>query len=204
MHSISLQVYRSPQPPVFWAMLERFGMQDIADEWYREMVQLTPVWDFAQEVDFSHDTKLFGIDPLHFSNEGGEIILPAILKHQPDDSRIISDSGVNASILQRKALLTQWKANHPDIRDALLALPAESLKNDPHFMVGHPEYMFPVLMEPEYKGYRIIKILNHYVAVSSENPLPYNGYKLIAGTYPGMLKADNAQDMVAAINANKK
>jgi hypothetical protein len=199
-HSIDLQVYRSPQPPVFWAVLERFGLQTNEAEWYREMTAEVPIWDFAQSIDYSPTgDSLFILDPIHFAPEGGEIILPTILKRQQDVDRV-SAPQVEAAIAARRAMLERWKTTHREIEDAIVALPAESMVDNPKMFTLYHAALVPILLEPEYKGYRVIKVLGYYIAIPAAIKAPYDGYRLIARKYVGALTANTAGAMAAAID----
>jgi hypothetical protein len=194
-HNIDLQVYRSPQPPLFWALLEHFGLADQAADWYQTMIAQTPVWDFVQSVDFNPTVdEMFEREPLHFSQRGGEIILSEILRRQNDADLTQSPGEAQLAINRRAALLEQWKSAHPDIAAAVNALPVNLLESTPWV-----QELLPQLMDPEYRDYRVVKILGRYVAVPAIKP-PYDGYRLLGGAYPGMVEASSAAGIFAAIN----
>jgi hypothetical protein len=199
-HSIDLQVYRSPQPAVFWAILERFGLQANEAQWYREMAARTPVWDFAETIDYSPTgDNLFIRDPIHFEPEGGEVILPTILKHQ-QGAQLISADQVEAAIAARKAMLDKWKTTHREIEDAIMALPVETMVNNPKMFTLYHAALVPTLLEPEYKGYRVVTALGYYIAIPAAIEPPYDGYRLLAGGYTGSLTAPNERAIVEGIN----
>src|SRR5207237_866126 len=69
---IKLHVYVSPQHPLYWQFIKIYGLDAYIDLWLRELVKITPFWDFSNEIDFSPTVNnYFSTDSLHFNEEGG-------------------------------------------------------------------------------------------------------------------------------------
>ena len=96
-------------------------------------------------------------------------------------------------------MLKDWEAANPDIAEAIRALPVEKIKTDPAFHTTDLQSLEPMLLDPEYKGYRVVKVL-HYVAVPTAIHPPYNGYHLVSGNYSGLLRSDDMGGIAAAID----
>jgi len=97
-------------------------------------------------------------------------------------------------------MLEKWKTAHREIEDAIMALPVESMVNNPKMFTLYHAALVPTLLEPEYKGYRVVTVLGYYMAIPAAIKPPYDGYQLVAGKYAGALRANTAGAMVDAID----
>jgi len=204
--NIRLDVFISPQHPVFAAFLKHLHWQDTIDRILTEVARITPFWDFSALVDYSDPDRFFLTETLHFSEKGGEIILPILRRSRaqaPHGALRVTWDDVQDFIARREHMLADWLEQNPAIKGAIEALPPDRLVHSELTRRGPPEWLqvMPAVYEPSYKGYTVVRFLGLFFAIPSEVPQPYDLYTFVQHKYPRMLDADSLQDVLQKIDA---
>ena len=122
-NNIDLKVFISPAHATQWESIKVTGRWDIFEQWKRELVNITPVWDFSGFNSVTSEaikTKMTNyVDNSHYSPMIGNLILDRIFDYQSES--IPKDFGIlltadniekHLAKIRRERLL--WAKNHPD------------------------------------------------------------------------------------------
>jgi hypothetical protein len=201
--NITIRIYLSPQSAFFWDMVRKFGLENNVNRWLREVVKISPVYDFSAQIDFKINHLAYFSDPLHFNEDAGALIIEGLFKERPSFApKIITPENVEHFIMWRKNTLDSWESDEPRLARLVNLLPV----NDPVAMnaVSTSKItdvnMWLVPYEPEYHGYKIYSLLGSFVAVPASVKPPFDLLTLLKKDYPGMLKAGGLKEIQAVIN----
>jgi len=194
--NIKLDIYVSPQSGLFWRAAKRFGVYPYFEQWLRELVKITPYWDFSGSIDFSKNIeKFFDSDALHFNQSAGEVILPAILKGIQNPNRgitYVTVKNVESFINKRHKELENHINNDEYFQEIFSRL-------NPSDMSGNLDTIFPIPYEPTYKNYRIFKFMKKFIALLA-NQAPYDFRRVLSGHYDNMLIGESLDEVMAKID----
>ena len=122
-NNIDLKVFISPAHATQWESIEVTGRWDTFEQWKRELVKVTPVWDFSGFNSVTTEAikaKMNNyVDNSHYSPAIGNLILNRIFDYKPED--IPQDFGIlltTENIEQHLAKIRSdrlvWTKNHPE------------------------------------------------------------------------------------------
>ena len=122
-NNIDLKVFISPAHATQWESIEVTGRWDTFEQWKRELVKVTPVWDFSGFNIVTTEAikaKMNNyIDNSHYSPAIGNLILERIFNYNAED--IPQDFGIlltTENIEQHLAKIRSdrliWTKNHPE------------------------------------------------------------------------------------------
>lgn len=194
-HDIKLDVYISPQHGIYWEVSKKYNLQQYQDQWMKQLAEITPYWDFSDEIDFANPDRYFNTDALHFNNLAGEIILPTILSEQ-NRQGFISRKNVNEHLQKRHVLQMKWLKRNPHLQ-AILAHPNFSNTVNLH---GSLDKVLLVEYQPVFKGYQAIKFMDKYLALPVQNT-PYNFYLLFTDKHKGMIRGGSLQEIIRKLDS---
>ena len=141
-NNIDLKVFISPAHATQWESIKVTGKWDIFEQWKRELVKITPVWDFSGFNSVTTEaikTKMDNyVDNSHYSPTIGNLILDRIFDYQSES--VPKDFGIlltadnleqHLSKIKRERLL--WANNHPEevkvVRDIKAKLDRQNNSN---------------------------------------------------------------------------
>ncbi len=118
-NNIAFYPFISPAHPRQWEVIYKTGSWDEWDAWKRELVEITPVWDFSGYHDFNKQEKFY-LDSSHYRKEMGHLIFERLIGSKKD-SQIPDDFGVLLTVENIESHLQsiikqreKWVNNNPD------------------------------------------------------------------------------------------
>ncbi len=121
---IDLKVFISPSHATQWESLRITGLWPVFEEWKRQLVEITPVWDFSgynsitTEAIREQMTNYW--DSSHYREEVGDLILNRLFSYQsqtvPEDfGVIITPENVESHIGKIRNERNSWAETNPDL-----------------------------------------------------------------------------------------
>lgn len=121
--NIKLILFISPAHAMDLETIRATGVWDIFEQWKRDLVKITPVWDFSGYTSItteaiSNNMKNYA-DNSHYTEEIGNLVLNRILSYHeetvPKDFGILlTPDNIESHIDQIRAEREVWAKNHPD------------------------------------------------------------------------------------------
>jgi hypothetical protein len=95
-NQIKIHLFISPSHATQWEAIHNAGLWAVFEEWKREVVQITPVWDFSGYNSITtepiSETMKNYLDNSHYRQNVGDLVLNQLLHHHSD--RVPQDFGV--------------------------------------------------------------------------------------------------------------
>ena len=122
-NNIDLKAFISPAHATQWESIKVTGKWDIFEQWKRELVKITPVWDFSGFNSVTTEAikpKMNNyVDNSHYSPTIGNLILDRIFDYQsesiPQDFGILlTADNIEKHLSQIKRDRLLWVESHPD------------------------------------------------------------------------------------------
>ncbi len=202
---ITLTLYLSPQPPVFWEMVRKDGLWPYYEKWLKTVAEIYPYYDFSRYPEVVNDDahKSFGGDIVHFLPTLGEKLLPALLRdsEQEHGAYYVTSQTVNADIASRTAELDTWLNANPAKSGLINKLDFASDKGNDDLAS-----IIPTPFEPDFHGFRIIRHLHDQYFALPYSRQPYDLEHVINHDYNTMLTGASVDDLmtkIAHIKADK-
>lgn len=86
--NIEVKVFISPSHATEWEAIRAAGLWSTFEEWKREIVKVTPVWDFSGynsiTTEAISDQMQNYLDSSHYSPRVGDLVLSRLLQHEQD------------------------------------------------------------------------------------------------------------------------
>ena len=121
-NNIDYRVFISPTHATQYEAIDRAGLWPTFEDWKREVVKITPVWDFSGYNSITTETisesmKNY-IDNSHYSQYTGDLVLNKIFADRtnsvPQDFGVLIDrSNLESHLQQIKLDRQQWRENNP-------------------------------------------------------------------------------------------
>ncbi|MGB3511097.1 MAG: hypothetical protein WBA93_18055, partial [Microcoleaceae cyanobacterium] len=122
--NIEVKIFISPVHVIHWEVLYESGIWSIFENWKREIVKITPIWDFSNynsitTEDISEEMENYW-DSHHYSKEVGDLILNRLLSYQqesvPDDFGILmTPENVESHLVQIRNQRKLWVKGNPEL-----------------------------------------------------------------------------------------
>ncbi|MCP2728965.1 hypothetical protein [Limnofasciculus baicalensis] len=122
-HGITLKVFISPSHAIDLEAIRATGRWEVFEQWQREIVKITPVWDFSgynsiTTEPISNSMKNYA-DNSHYTKPIGDLILNRILSYKaetvPQDFGILlTPDNIESHIEQLRNDRELWTKNNPD------------------------------------------------------------------------------------------
>ena len=195
---IPLLYYVSPMHPVFWAYMRATGLWQYHLAWLRELVKITPFYDFAESVDFSGNVDdYFSTDPLHFNRTLGQRLLrffesgdgfssPAPLLVTPDN--------IEEAIARRERALSKWLDANPYVAEVVGRLKPTTGERE-SVAVSYPRQR-----PGEHRGFEIIELAHQFYGVPTGEQ-PYDLLRLLRHDFRPMVVGKSAKDVLGQIDS---
>ncbi len=123
-HNITLVVFISPSHVTQWETARAAGLWKDFEEWKRELVKMTPIWDFSgynsiTTETINEDTKNY-IDSSHYRKEVGDLILNRVFNDQidevpPDFGILLTPDNVENHLKMIQEQREIWASQNPEI-----------------------------------------------------------------------------------------
>lgn len=121
--NINVVVFISPSHATQWESVQVAGLWQEFEQWKRELVKITPVWDFSgynsitTEV-ISEQTKKY-IDSSHYHKEVGDLVLNQILNYNsdqvpPDFGVLLTSDTIEDHLETIREQRKTWANQNPD------------------------------------------------------------------------------------------
>lgn len=120
--NIKVKIFISPAHVIHWEALYESGLWSIFEKWKREIVKITPIWDFSTynsitTEDISEEMENYW-DSHHYTKEVGDLILNRLFSYEeeniPDDFGIlITPENVESHLAQIREQRKLWVKNNP-------------------------------------------------------------------------------------------
>ena len=129
--NIELKVFISPAHASQWESLYMAGLWQSFEEWKREIVQVTPIWDFSGYNTITTDSidknMINYWDSSHYRQEVGDLILDRLLDSNnqaiPHDfGFLITQNNIEFHLARILAERDIWIKNNPDMIDFIAQL----------------------------------------------------------------------------------
>lgn len=127
-NGIELHVFIPPAHVVQSEAIMQLGYGNIVQEWKKEVVNITPIWDFSdynsittvEPNNFNHY-----LDQSHFNREIGNLILDKMLKvndnpNYPDFGVLLTKKNITLQIKLQNEKRSSWRQNHKAIIENIL------------------------------------------------------------------------------------
>lgn len=133
-NNIELIIFISPSHATNWESIYTMERWEIFEQWKRDLVALTPVWDFSgyNSITTEPIAKYMKnyVDNSHYTPEIGDLILQRIFKQQtakiPQDFGILlTPQNIESHLQQIKSDRLQWVKNNPEEVDLVRKLYVE-------------------------------------------------------------------------------
>lgn len=124
--NIELKVFISPSHASQWESLYRGGLWQVFEQWKRELVQITPIWDFSgyntittEAID--REMKNYW-DSSHYRQEVGDLVLDRLFNvpanQVPNDFGIlVTPQNIESHLANTLAERELWVKNNPEMVD---------------------------------------------------------------------------------------
>ena len=122
-NNIDLQVFISPTHATQYEAIRLAGLWQNFEQWKREVVKITPVWDFSGYNSITtepiNDRMENYIDNSHYSPKAGDLVLNRILSFQtervPKDFGILlTQDNIETHLKQIRLDREVWQKEHPE------------------------------------------------------------------------------------------
>ena len=124
--NIELKVFISPSHASQWESLYQSGLWQVFEQWKRELVQITPIWDFSgyntvTTEPIAQEMKNYW-DSSHYRQEVGDLVLDRLFdtpeNKVPDDfGTLVTPQNIESHLANIMAEREVWVKNHPEIVD---------------------------------------------------------------------------------------
>lgn len=122
-NNIELKVFISPSHAIEWEILRQSGQWEIFEQWKRELVKITPVWDFSGYNSITTE-KIKPImknyaDHSHYTVPIGNLVLDKILSYHPeqvptDFGILMTRENIEQHLQQVRDTQKVWLEKNPD------------------------------------------------------------------------------------------
>ncbi|MDJ0745180.1 MAG: hypothetical protein QNJ32_17725 [Xenococcaceae cyanobacterium MO_167.B27] len=122
-NNIDIKIFISPTHATQYEAIEVAGLWSTFEQWKREIVKITPVWDFATynsiTTESISDNMVNYIDNSHYSQYTGNLILNKILSYQsetvPSDFGVfVTSDNIESHLIKIRDERQQWQKDHPE------------------------------------------------------------------------------------------
>ena len=128
--NIELKVFISPSHASQWESLYISGLWEVFEQWKRELVKITPIWDFSGYNTIT--TELIGKemknywDSSHYRQEVGDLVLDRLFntpenKVPSDFGILVTNNKIESHLANIRTERELWVKNHPEIVDFINA-----------------------------------------------------------------------------------
>lgn len=120
-HNIDLKVFISPIHATLLDAVKEAGFWSEYETWKREVVQITPVWDFSGYNSITtepiRDDMRHYWDSSHYRKEVGDLILNRLFQHQnhtvpPDFGALVTAQTIESHIVRGRVERSLWRQAH--------------------------------------------------------------------------------------------
>lgn len=128
--NIELKVFISPSHASQWESLYRGGLWQIFEQWKRELVEITPVWDFSGYNSITTeaiDREMQNYwDSSHYRQEVGDLVIDRLFNvpanQVPKDfGMLITSQNIESHLVNILAARELWVKNNPETVDFIKA-----------------------------------------------------------------------------------
>ena len=121
--NIELKIFISPTHATQYEAIAVAGLWTTFEQWKKEVVKITPVWDFATynsvTTEAISDRMEHYIDSSHYSEETGDLVLNRVLAYDlgkvPEDFGIlITKENIEVHLNNNRLARKQWRSNAED------------------------------------------------------------------------------------------
>lgn len=129
--NIEFKIFISPSHASQWENLRVAGLWPVFEEWKRQLVKITPVWDFSgynrvTTEAISKDMKNYW-DSSHYRKEVGDLVLDRIFDYQEekvpaDFGVLLTQENIESHLAEINAQREVWASNNPDVVELVKSL----------------------------------------------------------------------------------
>jgi len=122
--NIDLKIFISPSHASQWESIRTVGSWSAFEDWKREIVQITPVWDFSgyntiTTEPITNDMKNYW-DSENYRKEVGDLIINRLFNYQDeivpkDFGVLITESNIESHLEKIRSQREIWANNNPDV-----------------------------------------------------------------------------------------
>ncbi|HEY9647433.1 MAG TPA: hypothetical protein V6C88_13730 [Chroococcidiopsis sp.] len=125
---IELKVFISPEHAMLFDAMNHYRFGSDIEQWKRELVKITPVWDFSGYNSITTETPrrqmTYYLDSSHYSPTTGRLILDRMFAKTSDAipsdfGVLLTPSTIEAHLASVRAARDRWAAQHPDLAIAV-------------------------------------------------------------------------------------
>ncbi|MDJ0631982.1 MAG: hypothetical protein QNJ34_02210 [Xenococcaceae cyanobacterium MO_188.B29] len=122
-NNIEIIVFISPTHATHYEAISASGLWSTFEQWKREVVQITPVWDFSGynsiTTELIDDRMEYYIDNSHYSPKVGDLVLNRILSFQTekvprDFGVLVNQDNIESHLEQIRLDREVWREKHPE------------------------------------------------------------------------------------------
>ncbi|MGF1481785.1 MAG: hypothetical protein ACFB4I_20270 [Cyanophyceae cyanobacterium] len=137
-NDIDLKVFISPAHATQWESIDATGKWSIFEQWKREIVQLTPVWDFSGYHSISTEKiterMKYYADNSHYGEQVGNLIINRIFNHNlesvpADFGILVTSQNIESHLANIRRQKETWRTNNPEEMRLVEQLRKESTAN---------------------------------------------------------------------------
>ena len=120
---IDLKIFISPTHATQYETIEAAGLWLTFEEWKREVVKITPVWDFAYHnsvtTEVISENMTHHIDSSHYSQDTGNLVLNRVLDYEsstvPQDFGVlITTENIESHLAKNRLQQQKWRNARPE------------------------------------------------------------------------------------------
>lgn len=122
--NIDLKIFISPSHASQWESIRAVGLWSAFEDWKREIVKITPVWDFSgynsiTTEPITNDMKNYW-DSSHYRQEVGDLVINRLFDYQnetvaKDFGVLITESNIESHLQKIRFQREVWANNNPDV-----------------------------------------------------------------------------------------
>ena len=135
---IDIRVFIAPSHASNTESLNLLGLWSEFEKWKREIVKITPAWDFSGyntiTTEAIKDDMEYYIDSFHYNKDAGDLILNRLLAYQenkvPNDFGIlITQKNIESHLDEIRKKRDIWLKNNPNILELVISLKHNKREN---------------------------------------------------------------------------
>ncbi|MGD1701959.1 hypothetical protein [Dapis sp. BLCC M229] len=135
--NIDLKIFISPSHASQWESIQTVGLWSAFEDWKREIVKITPVWDFSGYNTITTEPITKNMknywDSSHYRKEVGDLVMNRLFDYQneivpKDFGVLITESNIESHLQKIRDRQEIWGNNNPDIVQLVEKLKPEEIE----------------------------------------------------------------------------